>query len=167
MAKEVRHCLQCGETLVWCYVKGEGRNRFVCAECKFIAYENPKIVGATLPVKNGKIYLLRRAIEPSYGLWSHPAGFMEMGETVEQAAQRETWEEIRTRVKLVGPPKIYSYDDAAVVTIIYPAKIIGPIPRPGPESIEVKAFSPHEIPWKKLAFRSTYHALRDWVSKII
>ena len=162
MAKEVRHCLQCGETLVWQFVHVEGRNRFVCAECKFISYQNPKIVGATLPVKNGKIYLLRRAIEPAYGLWSHPAGYMEMGETVEQAALRETWEEIPTRVKIVGPPRIYSYKDAAVVTIIYPAKVIGPTPRPGPESLEVRAFRPEEIPWDTLAFRSTFHSLKDW-----
>ncbi|MBK8574811.1 MAG: NUDIX hydrolase [Elusimicrobia bacterium] len=90
MAKEIRHCLQCGETLVWRYVRMEGRNRFVCGECKFIAYQNPKIVGATLPVKNGRVYLLRRAIEPAYGLWTHPAGYMELGESVEDAALRET-----------------------------------------------------------------------------
>jgi ADP-ribose pyrophosphatase YjhB (NUDIX family) len=164
MAQEIRHCHQCGETLIWQYVKVEGRNRFVCSECKFIAYQNPKIVGATLPIKNGKIYLLRRAIDPAYGLWSHPAGYMEMGETVEQAALRETWEEIRTRVRLVGPPRIYSYPDAIVVTVIYPAEVIGPTPRPGTESLEVKAFRPEEIPWNSLAFRSTFHALRDWAN---
>lgn len=162
MAKEIRHCLQCGQTLVWRYVHVEGRNRFICGECKFIAYQNPKIVGATLPALKGKIYLLRRAIEPARGLWSHPAGYMEMGETVEQAAVRETWEEIRTRVRLVGPPKIYSYEDAAVVTIIYPAEVLGPAPRPGVESLEVRSFRPDEIPWKELAFRSTFHALKDW-----
>lgn len=166
MAKEIRHCHQCGETLIWRYVQVEGRNRFVCGECKFIAYQNPKIVGATLPVKEGKIYLLRRAIEPAYGLWSHPAGYMEMGETVEQAALRETWEEIQTRVRLVGPPRIYSYADAAVVTIIYPAEVLGPTPKPGDESLEVRAFHPNEIPWENLAFRSTFHALKDWIKSI-
>lgn len=166
MAKEIRYCLQCGETLVWRYVQVEGKNRFVCGECKVIAYQNPKIVGATLPIENGKVYLLRRAIEPAYGLWSHPAGYMEMGETVEQAALRETWEEIRTRVRIVGPPKIYSYPDAVVVTILYPAEVIGPTPKPGPESLEVRAFRPNEIPWKKLAFRSTFHALKDWVESV-
>lgn len=166
MAKEIRHCLQCGEILAWQYVHVERKNRFVCGECKVISYQNPKIVGATLPVKNGKIYLLRRAIEPAYGLWSHPAGYMEMGETVEQTALRETWEEIRTRVQITGTPKIYSYKDAAVVTILFPAKVIGPSPRPGVESLEVKAFHPNEIPWQDLAFRSTYHALRDWISEL-
>lgn len=163
MAKEIRHCFQCGEILAWQYVHVEGKKRFVCAGCKVISYQNPKIVGATLPIKNGKIFLLRRAIEPAYGRWSHPAGYMELGETVEQTALRETWEEICTRVKLIGTPKIYSYKDAAVVTILYPAKVIGPSPRPGVESLEVKAFRPNEIPWKSLAFRSTYHALRDWI----
>lgn len=166
LAKEIRHCFNCGETLVWRYVHVEGKNRFVCGECKVIAYQNPKIVGATLPVKDGKIYLLRRAIEPAYGLWSHPAGYMELGETVEQAALRETWEEIRTRVRLAGPPRIYSYEDAAVVTIIYPAIVLGPTPKPGPESLEVRAFRPNEIPWNDLAFRSTFHALKDWANKL-
>lgn len=166
LSKDIRHCSRCGEALQWSYVHVERRNRFVCVECKVIAYQNPKIVGATLPVRNGKIYLLRRAIEPAYGLWSHPAGYMEMGETVEQAAQRETWEEIRTRVHLVGAPKIYSYKDSGIVTVIYSAQINGPTPSPGPESLEVKAFLPDEIPWKELAFRSTFHALRDWVSEI-
>jgi ADP-ribose pyrophosphatase YjhB (NUDIX family) len=162
MAKEIRHCLQCGDILVWRYVKVEGRNRFVCEECKFISYQNPKIVGATLPVNKGKVYLLRRAIEPAYGRWTHPAGYMEMGESVEDAARRETWEEIRTRVKIIGPPRIYSYKDAAVVTVIYLAEVMGPPPRPGTESLEVRAFRPAEIPWEDLAFRSTFHALKDW-----
>lgn len=164
-SNDIRHCLRCGETLQWTYVHIERRKRFVCVECKGIAYQNPKIVGATLPIHNGKIYLLRRAIEPAYGLWSHPAGYMEMGETVEQAALRETWEEIRTRVRVLGPPKIYSYEDSPIVTVIYPTEVIGPTPCPGAESLEVKAFLPNEIPWKELAFRSTFHALRDWVSE--
>jgi ADP-ribose pyrophosphatase YjhB (NUDIX family) len=91
---------------------------------------------------------------------------MEMGETVEDAAKRETWEEIRARVRLSGPPRIYSYPDAAVVTVVYPADVTGPAPRPGPESQCVEAFSPGELPWRELAFRSTYHALKDWVESL-
>ena len=135
----------------------------MCASCGFIAYQNPKIVGATLPVKDGRIVLLRRAIEPALGLWSHPAGFLEMGETVEDAARRETWEEICVRVRLEGPPRLYSYPDSSIVTVVYPARILGRSPRPGPESLCVETFAPHEVPWRELAFRSTYHALKDWV----
>jgi ADP-ribose pyrophosphatase YjhB (NUDIX family) len=162
-AKEMRHCLRCGGGLIWRHIKVEGKKRFICMDCEFIVYQNPKIVAATLPVRNGRIYLLRRAIEPAYGLWSHPAGYLELGETVEQGAARETLEEIRTRVTLEGPPRVYSYPDAAVVTMVYLAKVSGPEPRPGPESLEVRAFRPAEIPWDALAFRSTFHALRDWV----
>lgn len=161
-AKELKHCRKCGGDLRWLHVEAEGRNRFVCVDCRLISYQNPKLVAATLPERDGKIYLLRRAIEPAHGLWSHPAGFMELAETVEQAAIRETREEICARVRLFGPPCVYSYKDAAVVTIVYRAEVVGPEPKPGAESLEVRAFHPHEIPWKHLAFRSTFHALRDW-----
>jgi ADP-ribose pyrophosphatase YjhB (NUDIX family) len=162
LTKDVRHCFRCGELLLWEYVQIEEKNRLVCSECKLIAYQNPKIVGATLPVKDGKIFLLRRAIEPGYGLWTFPAGYMELGETVEECAQRETWEEIRARVKLAGLPRLYSYPDAATVTIVFPATVLTRTPSPGPESLEVKLFSKKEIPWKTLAFRSTRDALHDW-----
>jgi ADP-ribose pyrophosphatase YjhB (NUDIX family) len=92
-----------------------------------------------------------------------PAGYMEMGETVEAAARRETWEEIRVRVVLAGPPQIYSYMGAAVVTVVYPARVPSGSPRPGPEALEVRWFRPEEIPWRELAFRSVYHPLKYWV----
>lgn len=162
-AKELQYCQRCGGRVAWKMVPAEGRRRFLCGRCGFIAYQNPKIVAATLPVKAGKIYLLRRAIEPAKGLWSHPAGYMELGETVERAAIRETREEICCGVKLVGAPKIYSYADAAVLTVVYDAVVVRGKPRPGQESLEVAAFRPAEIPWRQLAFRSTFHALRDWM----
>ncbi len=160
---ELRRCARCGEALAWRMIVEEGRERFACVACAAIAYQNPKIVAATLPVRRGKIFLLRRNIEPSLGLWTFPAGYMELGETAEDAARRETWEEIRARVRLTGGPRIYSYADAAVVTVVYPAAVTGPAPRPGPESQCVEAFSRAEIPWKELAFRSVFHALKDWV----
>lgn len=163
---DIRHCRRCGGRLRWVHVTVEERERFVCVDCRTISYQNPKLVAATLPERDGKIYLLRRAIEPAYGLWSHPAGFMELAETVEEAALRETREEICCRVKLFGPPRLYSYKDAAVVTVVFRARVMGKPPRPGVESLEVRAFSPSEIPWRKLAFRSTFHALRDWVKGI-
>jgi ADP-ribose pyrophosphatase YjhB (NUDIX family) len=163
---QLKHCLQCAGTLVWRYVEQEKRERFVCGQCASILYENPKVVAATLPTRNDKIYLLRRDIEPSRGLWTYPAGFMEMGESVEQAAARETWEEIRCRVKILGLQNIYSYPDAAVVTVVYQAQVAGREPSPGHETQCVKAFHPWEIPWQELAFRSTFDALRDWTKGI-
>jgi ADP-ribose pyrophosphatase YjhB (NUDIX family) len=110
------------------------------------------------------VVLLRRAIEPAIGAWTYPAGYMELGETVEEAARRETREEICARLGPLGPPMIYAYPDASVVTIVYSARIAGGKPRPGPEALEVRSFAPEEIPWGDLAFRSTYHALKDWVA---
>jgi ADP-ribose pyrophosphatase YjhB (NUDIX family) len=162
--KELRYCLRCGGGLEWRFVEAESRERFACRACSFIVYQNPKIVAATLPVWRGKIILLRRAIEPARGLWSYPAGFMELGETVEEAAVRETREEIGARVKIRGLPRIYSYSDAAVVTLVFLAEAEGAAPRPGLESLEVRAFARTEIPWRELAFRSTFQALRDWAA---
>ena len=160
---EIRFCLRCGGGLRQAYVAAEKRRRRVCGKCAFIAYQNPKVVAATLPLRDGRIYLLRRDIEPSRGLWTFPAGYQEMGETVEQAALRETREEIRCRVKITGLHNIYSYPDAGVVTIVYKAAVVGRAPSPGHETQAVRAFSPSEIPWEKLAFRSTFHALKEWI----
>jgi ADP-ribose pyrophosphatase YjhB (NUDIX family) len=90
---------------------------------------------------------------------------MELGETVQDAAIRETREEIGCRVRLDGPARLYSYDDAAVVTVVYDARVVGAGPRAGVESLEVQVFAADEIPWDRLAFRSTYHALRDWAER--
>lgn len=90
---------------------------------------------------------------------------MELGETVTDAARRETREEIRARVRLTRGPFIYSYGDAAVVTVVYEGTVVGRAPSAGVESLEVRSFRPEEIPWDELAFRSTYHALRDWVER--
>jgi ADP-ribose pyrophosphatase YjhB (NUDIX family) len=161
--KELSLCSRCGGVLKRRRVAAEGRTRWVCAACGFISYQNPKIVAATLPVRAGRVALLRRAIEPALGRWTMPAGYLEMGETVEAAARRETLEEIRVRVALTGPPQVYSYLNASVVTVVYPARVLSGSPRPGPEALEVRWFSPEEIPWRDLAFRSVYHPLKFWV----
>ncbi len=162
--KHLRRCPRCGGPLSRRLVRAEGRRRHVCRRCRHIVYENPKLVGATLPLRRGKVYLLRRSIEPSYGKWTFPAGYMELGETVEEAAARETREEIRCRVKRLRLQGIYSFKDTGAVTILYRANVVGPEPRPGPEALCVRAFRPQEIPWEELAFKSTYHGLRDWAT---
>jgi len=124
------------------------------------------VVAATLPVRRGKIVLLRRGIEPAQGFWTFPAGYMELGETTEQAAVRETREEICCRVGLQGLQGLYSYPDSNVVTAVYKARIIGGKPRPGKETQSVHEFKPADIPWEELAFRSTYLALKDWIISI-
>jgi len=163
--RSLRFCHACGGALREEYVKSENHDRLVCKKCRKINYVNPKVVAGVIPVlPDGKIVLLQREIEPAKGSWSYPAGHQEVGETVEEAAIRETWEEICVRVKLNGLVGIYSYPDAGIVTIVYWGRVPkNQKPSPGIESQSVALFSPKKIPWKKLAFRSTKHALRDWL----
>jgi ADP-ribose pyrophosphatase YjhB (NUDIX family) len=146
-------------------VSQEKKNRHVCQKCGNITYINPKTVAGFIPVTpQGQVVLLRREIEPAKGKWTYPAGYQEIGESIEDAAVRETKEEICVRVKIKNLVGIYSYPDAGVVTIVY-AGSIDPrdTPRPGQESQDVKLFYPKDIPWKDLAFRSSVHALQDWL----
>ena len=161
----IRHCYACGRPLERKYVREEKRRRHVCPGCGRVTYLNPKIVAGLIPVlPNGRIALLRRAIEPALGLWTHPAGFQEMGESVEDAAAREAREEILAEVRVTRLVGVYSYADAGVVTVVFEGRVQGGPPRAGHEALEVKIFQPDDIPWKALAFRSTVHALRDWIA---
>lgn len=164
-AARIRHCFVCGGRLARKWVAAEGRRRLVCAKCREITYENPKVVAGLIPVMpDGRVALCRRGIEPALGKWTYPAGYQEMGESAAEGAARETWEEIIARVdvrKLVG---VYSYPDAGVVTVVYLGAVRrGEKPAAGHETQDVKLFRPDEIPWKDLAFRSTTDALRDWL----
>src|SRR5438105_15112876 len=96
------YCPACGKNLEARMVEEEGRERYICPSCRHIYYLNPKVVAGTIPAVDGRVWLLRRAIEPRFGFWTFPAGFMEMGESVEQAAIRETREELTLEVRL-GP----------------------------------------------------------------
>jgi ADP-ribose pyrophosphatase YjhB (NUDIX family) len=160
----IRYCHHCGGALTRRYVKAEKTRRHVCDRCLAITYLNPKVVAGLIPVMpDGRVVLLRRNIEPAFGQWTYPAGFMELGETVEQAAVRETLEEIGVgvgRTRFVG---LYSYADAGVVTLVYTAAVKrGHVPCVTPEACEVRLFTRRQIPWKQLAFRSVTQALRDW-----
>jgi ADP-ribose pyrophosphatase YjhB (NUDIX family) len=157
-------CARCGGPLAWRNVAAERCRRRVCRNCGAIAYENPKIVAGVLPELDGRIFLSRRAIEPARGAWTFPAGFMELGESVEQAARRETREEICCRVRLTGLQGIYSHPHGGGVTVVYRGRVVGAKPRAGHETLSVRAFRPSEIPWEKLAFLSVHEALRDWVA---
>lgn len=159
-----QHCFQCGKNLVTKYVKEEKMRRKICSVCSTISYINPKVVAGLIPVMpDGRIALLKRSIEPAIGKWTYPAGFMEMGEDVSEAAARETFEEINAKVKVTDFLGVYSYADAGVVTIVYIGKVLrGQKPHAGEEAQDVRLFKKSEIPWKQLAFRSTVHALKDW-----
>lgn len=165
--RRFRHCFVCGSRLGHRHVAAEGRRRLVCEDCGEITYINPKVVAGLIPVlPDGRVALLKRDIEPAKGKWSYPAGYLEMGESVAEAAARETREEICTHVTVGDMLGVYSYADAGVVTIVYVGDVKrGEKPRPGEESQEVVLFSPDEIPWADLAFRSTTEALKDWINQ--
>ena len=166
--RRFRHCFVCGSRLGHRHVAVEGRRRLVCERCGEITYINPKVVAGLIPVlPDGRIALLKRDIEPAKGKWSYPAGYLEMGESVADAAARETWEEILTRVTVRNMLGVYSYPDAGVVTIVFVGDVKrGETPRPGLESQEVELFTVDKIPWRDLAFRSTTEALSDWVKGV-
>jgi ADP-ribose pyrophosphatase YjhB (NUDIX family) len=156
------YCPMCANPLVERYVEVEERDRLVCERCAHIHYLNPKIVAGTIPVHEGAIWLLRRAIEPRIGFWTFPAGYMEMNETVEEAAARETWEELRLRVSVGALLGVYSRSGHSTVHIVYLAQALSGA-APGPEALEIALFRHDQIPWDELAFPSTHDALRDWV----
>jgi ADP-ribose pyrophosphatase YjhB (NUDIX family) len=146
---------------------GDNRERLSCPDCGFIAYENPKIVTGAVVVHAGKVLLCRRAIAPRVGFWTLPAGYMELGETVADAAIREALEEAEARIVLDGVLAIYSLSRIGQVQIIFRAGFAdtqGGVPHiaAGPESAEVALFAWDEIPWDELAFPSVRWALRHW-----
>lgn len=154
-------CIFCAAGLEERELAGDQRPRLVCRGCERVHYLNPRPVGATVPERDGRVVLLRRAIEPRYGAWVFPGGFMELGETAEQAALRETREEAGLEVKLSGLLGVYTRPVPGVVVIVYRALALNE-PRPLDEALEVAWFSRDEIPWTELAFDTTEQALRDW-----
>ncbi len=162
-----RFCMQCGSAKVELRIPhGDDRERHICADCGYIHYLNPKIVVGMLPVWEDKILLCKRAIEPRYGYWTLPAGFMEEGETVEQGAARETLEEANARVVIepscVVPYVILSLPQIAQVYMLFLATLSDLDFSSGPESLEVKLFREEEIPWEQLAFRTIDEALKHF-----
>lgn len=159
-------CSRCRGRLEYLWVEGEGRERHVCQSCGFILYLNPKVVAGAIPHQGGRILLLRRKIDPARGKWTFPAGYVELGETVEEAAMRETQEEASLEIVDLSLLNVYSYRESPVVTVVYHARIVGGNPRAGDEAQEVALFSREELPWDEMAFWSTRDALQDWIRRL-
>jgi ADP-ribose pyrophosphatase YjhB (NUDIX family) len=139
----------------------------VCGACEFVFYLHPKVVAGTIPVRDGRILLTRRAIEPALGLWTFPGGYVDWGEDVRAAARRETLEEVELSVDLGELVGIYSYPASPVVIVVFGASVpdgAEPVANTA-EVLEVQYFRPAEIPWEALAFPSTREALRDWLRR--
>ncbi len=164
LASHVRHCSRCGGPLTASVPAGENRERMACDKCGFIAYINPRVVVTTLPItEHGELVLIRRGIEPAVGSWAQPGGFLEVDETVGEAAVRETLEETGLVVEPGALVGLYSRLEAVVVTLVYEARIVGGLARPCAEALEVTTFAPAAIPWAELGFKTSWWALRDWM----
>jgi len=156
----MNYCSQCGKPVTQRIPAGDNLPRFVCDACQTIHYQNPNIVAGSLPVYGDRILLCRRAIEPRYGLWTLPAGFMENAETLEEAALRESMEEARANVHLDQLYTVFSLPHVNQVYMLYLATLLDENFSAGPESLEVRLFSEAEIPWTQLAFKTIYYTLK-------
>lgn len=166
LERNLNFCPRCGTSLVFGPLEGEHRHRLACPECGHISYVNPRLVATTLPITEaGEVVLIRRGILPAIGAWAQPGGFLEVDETVHEGAIRETLEETGLLVQPGEIVGLYSRLEAAVVVLVYEARIVGGAARPSEEASEVVAFAPDEIPWPEIAFKTTYWALADWLER--
>ena len=146
-------CSDCGHTTTRATPPGDDKERDVCSACGAIQYENPKLVAGCIITHKGKVMLCRRAIEPEKDKWTLPAGYMELGETVEEAAMREAWEECRARVISQGLYQLWSLPQYDQVYMLFRGELTGfHVGNAGLESIGVGLFAETEIPWDGLAF---------------
>lgn len=145
---------------------GDERERLVCPDCGYIAYRNPLIVVGSVATWENRILMCRRAIDPSRGLWTLPAGFMEEGESTAEGAAREAWEEARARIEPGPVLALFDLPAISQVQILYRAKLSSPDIAPGPESLEVRLFAWEEIPWARLAFPTVTWALRAYEERL-
>jgi len=159
----MNYCSNCASPLISCIPPGDDRLRFVCEACHTIHYENPKMVVGCIPEYEGRILFCRRAIEPSYGKWTIPAGFLENGETVAQGAQRETFEEACAKVKDLTPYALYNLSLINQVYLLFRAHLVDLDFSPGEETLEVRLLKKDEIPWEDLAFNVIRETLRKYL----
>ena len=158
----MRFCPSCGGDLELRQPPGEDRDRHVCAACGTVHYQNPKIVvGSVVRAAGDRIVICRRAIEPRAGVWTIPAGYLELGETAEEGARREAWEEARARIEIEGLIAVYSVPRIGQVQLLYRARLLDEAAvGPGPESLDVRLVGWDEIPWDELAFPTVHWVLR-------
>jgi ADP-ribose pyrophosphatase YjhB (NUDIX family) len=160
----MKFCSQCGSRVELRIPAGDERQRFVCLSCETVHYENPKLVVGCVPeTADGRIVLCKRAIEPRVGYWTIPAGFMENGETLQQAAARESLEEALAIVEVGSLLSVVHVTHAHQVHVFFRARLLSEQIGAGVESLEVKLVHEREIIWDDIAFPSTEFALRRYL----
>jgi ADP-ribose pyrophosphatase YjhB (NUDIX family) len=163
-----RFCPRCGHALERRLLKAGEPERLVCPSCTFVFYVDPKIaVGTIIRTQSSRIVLVKRAIEPGYGKWVFPGGYVDRGEPLTVAAVREAREESGLEIRLDGLVNIYSYPGRAAIIVVYAATAVSGELAPDDESLEAAEVAPAAIPWDELAFRSTRQALRDYLAGLL
>ncbi len=160
-----RFCPRCGHVLERRLLKVGEPERLVCPFCTFVFYIDPKVaVGTIIRTEASRIVLVKRAIEPGYGKWVFPGGYVDRGEALTVAAIREAREESGLEIRLDGLVNIYSYPGRAPVIVVYAATALSGALAPDEESLEAAEVDHAAIPWGDLAFRSTSEALHDYLA---
>ena len=160
--RSIRHCRACGAATRYVVPPDDNRERAVCTACATVHYENPLNVVGTVPVWDDKVLLCRRNIEPRYGLWTLPAGFMELGESTADGAIRETVEEAGAHIVLEELFTLLNVVRVGQVHFFYRARLLDTDFAPGPETIEAQLFDEASVPWDTLAFRTVRETLRHY-----
>lgn len=155
-------CNHCGEKVTLKTIPGDHLPRFVCDACGIIHYQNPRIIVGCLGIWEDKVMLCRRSIEPQFGFWNVPGGFMENGESVEEGALRELWEEAHIRADAIGLHSIFSIPRINQVHIHFLVQLRDLNYSLTPESSEIRMFTEEEIPWDEIAFASSTFILRKY-----
>lgn len=161
-ARSYKHCKACGAEVTYRIPADDNRERATCSACQAIHYENPLNVVGTLPTWHDQVLLCRRNIEPRRGLWTLPAGFMELGETTAEGALRETDEEAGARIELQGLFTLLNVVKVGQVHFFYRARLLDTDFAPGPETVEARLFTEAELPWEELAFHTVQETLRRY-----
>lgn len=161
---EINFCSSCGAEMEERIPEDDDHMRAVCTRCSHIHYENPKVVVGCIPVQGDRILMCRRNIEPRKGKWTLPAGFLENGESVQDGAVRETLEETRAEVDIVGPYRMFNIVFVHQIYLMFLADLKDQAFGPTKESSEVRLFSAHEIPWDDIAFEVIRQTLKDFLA---
>lgn len=159
----IKHCKQCGTAVAYRLPDdGDTKERAVCTACKTVHYENPLNVVGTVPHWGDKVLLCKRNIEPRWGKWTLPAGFMELGETTSEGAARETDEEAGAQFEMQGLFSLLNVARVGQVHLFYRARLLSDQFNPGTETIEARLFAEDEIPWDEVAFRTVKETLERY-----